>query len=246
MNSGPAPLNVEEANAKLARMPAQERIRWATREFGDSMSLLASMQKTSSVLCHMFALDKLANEVLFVDTGFHFHETLETRDELIRRYGINVVTLYPQLTPAQQEAEYELKLYNYVDGQPDCCRMRKEEPFLNHLRQRSHKLVVNGLRKGEGGNRGQLKPLEPDPRYNGFVLHPLLEWEEEDVDEYVTQHDVPVNPLHAASYPSIGCQVCTTPITPGEDERAGRWRHLREGEDGPQYCGLNFSDGGGI
>ena len=62
----------------------------------------------------------------------------------------------------------------------------------------------------------------------------------------VTQHDVQVHPLHAQSYPSIGCAVCTTPVTQGEDQRAGRWRHLRNGGDGPQYCGLNFSDGGGI
>ena len=119
MNSGPQVLNLDEANAELVRLPAQERIRWAVAKFGKKASLLASMQKTSSVLIHMFAQEHLTNEVLFADTGFHFHETLATRDELIRCYGTNVVTLYPAMTPAQQEAKYELKLYNYIDGQPD-------------------------------------------------------------------------------------------------------------------------------
>jgi phosphoadenosine phosphosulfate reductase len=246
MNSGPHTIDIDEANAELARLPAPARIRWAANLFGTKMSLLASMQKTSSVLIHMFADAGLDNEVLFVDTGFHFHETLNTRDELIRRYQTNLVTLYPDLTPAQQEAKYDLKLYNYVDGQPDCCRMRKEEPFLDHVRNQGQKLVILGLRKSEGGNRSDLAPIAPDPRYGGFVLHPLLEWDEQDVDQYIDKHAIPVNPLHAEQYPSIGCQVCTTPVTLGEEPRAGRWRHLREGEDGPQYCGLNFSDGGGI
>jgi len=239
-------IDIDEANAELIRLPAQDQLRWAVQKFGDNASLLASMQKTSSVLVHMFAQEHFSNEILFVDTGLHFHETLRTRDELIKRYDVNVITLYPDMTPSQQESKHELKLYNYIDGQPDCCRMRKEEPFLDHVRTHAHKLVVLGLRKSEGGNRAHLMPLAPDRRYGGFVLHPLLEWEEQDVDQYIARHDVPVHPLHAESFPSIGCQVCTTPIQHGEDERAGRWRHLREGDDGPQYCGLNFSDGGGI
>lgn len=246
MNSGPLALDIDAANAELARLPALDRIRWAEQTFGDKASLLASMQKTSSVLIHMLAQQELENEVLFVDTGLHFHETLQLRDEMIRRYGSKIVTLYPEATPEQQQAKYELKLYNYIDGQPDCCRMRKEEPFINHVRSQGHKAVILGIRKGEGGNRANLRPLEPDPRFGGYVLHPLLEWDEQDVDQYVIEHDVPVHALHAQSYPSIGCEVCTTPTLPGEDARAGRWRHLRDGDDGPQYCGLNFSDGGGI
>ena len=103
-----------------------------------------------------------------------------------------------------------------------------------------------GLRSAEGGARGNLQLLAPDPRYSGYVLHPLLDWSAADLDDYIQAHDLPVNALHTQGYPSIGCSVCTTPVAPGEDERAGRWRHLRGDGVQPRYCGLNFSDGGGI
>lgn len=240
------PIDVEDANETLSRLPAVERIRWAAEQFGEHAVMLASMQKSSSLMMHMMHSLGLDNEVLFVDTGLHFHETLKTRDELMRRYKLNIHTLYPKLTPSEQEEHYELKLYNYLDGQPDCCRMRKEEPFLDYVRASGHRLVMLGLGRSEGGSRAGIRPLEPDPRFGGYVLHPILEWEAAEVDAYINQHDIPLHPLHARNYPSIGCQVCTTPVTAGEDPRAGRWRHLRENGEGPKYCGLNFSDGGGI
>lgn len=237
---------LRKSNAELWKHSAIERIQWAVGQYGAQATLLASMQKTSSVLLHMFHELKLDNEILFVDTGFHFHETLKLRDELLSRYRLNIVTLYPTMTPAEQEQYYELKLYDYQDGQPQCCLNRKEKPFLDHVRHHDKKLVMLGLTRAEGGARAAIEPLSPDPRFNGLVLHPLLDWSEPRVDEYLQTHDVPVHPLHAKGYPSIGCQVCTTPVQPGEDPRAGRWRHLREDADGPQYCGINFSDGGGI
>jgi len=242
----PGPEALAHANAELAPLPALERIRWAVKMYGDRAMTLASMQKASSVLLHMMAELELDNEILFVDTGFHFHETLRTRDELIRRYGLNIVTAYPELTPAEQEAHYDLKLYNYVDGQPECCRIRKEEPFVKHARDSGKRLVMLGLMRSEGSRRAALDVLSRDPRIDGHALHPLIDWDEARLDAYIAHHGVPVNPLHARGYPSIGCQVCTTPVTPGEDPRAGRWRHLRGEADGPRYCGINFSDGGGI
>ncbi|MSS72597.1 MAG: hypothetical protein EXS64_14050 [Candidatus Latescibacteria bacterium] len=80
-----------------------------------------------------------------------------------------------------------------------------------------------------------------------YTLHPIFDWTDEQVDRYLKENDVPTHPLHERNYPSIGCECCTTPVAPGEDPRAGRWRHLREpGDDGPKYCNINFSDGSGI
>lgn len=240
-------LGVDESNAKLRPLDAAGRVRWAVETFGENAVLLSSMQKTSSVIVHFFYELGLKNEVLFVDTGYHFHETLWIRDEFMRRYRINMVTLYPELTPAQQEEKYQAKLFNFVDGQPQCCAMRKEEPFINYVKGQGRRLVMTGLMKSEGGKRGKLEPLMKDPRINGFTLQPIFDWDDAQVEDYLKQHDVPVHPLHAKSFPSIGCQVCTTPVKPGEDARAGRWRHLRgEGEEGPRYCGINFTDGSGI
>ena len=240
-------LDLPAANEPLRKMSASERVQWAAARFGMDAVLLSSMQKTSSVLMHIFHRLGLAQEILLVDTGFHFPETLGVRDEFQRRYGLNFVTLLPERTPEQQEKDYGKQLYQFVDGQPLCCNLRKEAPFLRHMREHGRQLVMVGLLAAEGGRRRKLEPLTRDPRFDGYALHPLFDWDEGRVAEYLREHQVPVHPLHAQGYPSIGCQTCTTPVKPGEDARAGRWRHLREpGANGPQYCGLNFSDGSGI
>src|SRR6201999_453209 len=122
----PARIDLVQANAALAALTAKDRIRWAVDTFGDRVLLLSSMQKTAVVLMHLFHELGLANEVLFVDTGYHFFETLRMRDEYMRRFHLNLVTLYPATTIEQQETEYGTKLFNSVAGQPECCRMRKE------------------------------------------------------------------------------------------------------------------------
>ncbi len=245
-NGGVLPVDPAAANQLLTTLRAEERIEWAVQQFGMRAVVLSSMQKTSSVLLHIMARIAPDNQILFVDTGFHFPETLAVRDEFIQRFDLKINTLHPELSPAEQKAKYGYDLYEFIDGQPDCCQARKEVPFLNHVRKQGTQLVMLGLRRAEGGARGNLQPLELDPRYSGYVLHPLLDWRAADVDDYLKAHDVPVNALHAKQYPSIGCSVCTTPVEPGEDERAGRWRHLRGEGVQPRYCGLNFSDGGGI
>jgi len=236
-----------ESNHLLRSQPAVERIRWAASRFGDGLVLLASMQKTSAVLMHMFSELGLSNEVLFLDTGYHFADTLRMRDAYARRYRLNLVTLYPELTVEEQETQYGKKLWTCADGQPECCRLRKEAPLLAHLAGRAAPVVANGLRREEGGARAQLPPLTPDPRTGGLQLSPLFDWTSTEVAAYVASHDLPIHPLHARGYPSIGCAPCTTPVAPGEDPRAGRWRHLRVAdEDAPKYCNVNFTDGAGI
>ena len=126
--------------------------------------------------------------------------------------------------------------------------MRKERPLLAHLETKRAPVLVNGLRRAEGGRRGNIKPFTEDRRTGGYQLSPIYDWSGEDVAAYIAEHGLPVHPLHAQSYPSIGCYPCTTPVAPGEDARAGRWRHLRVLNEGaaPEYCQINFTDGGGI
>ncbi len=187
MTSQPPHVDLALVHAKLEPLPAEERIAWGAEAFGDGLVLLASMQNTSLVLMHMFHRLGLRNEVLFIDTGYHFVETLQLRDEIMRRFGLNLVTL-------------------------------------------------------------SIAILGPDPRTRGYAFSPLFDWTAESVEAYVRRHALPVHPLYARGYPSIGCAPCTTPVQPGEDPRAGRWRHLRQAEvsEEPKYCGVNFSDGGGI
>jgi phosphoadenosine phosphosulfate reductase len=241
-----ATLDLAEANRLLEGMTAQERITWAVNRFGQHAVLLSSMQKTSSVLMYLFHQMGIDNEILFVDTGFHFHETLAVRDAFLRRYRLNIVTLYPKNTPDRQEQLYGVKLHLFRDGQPQCCEMRKEHPFVDRMKAQGHRVVMNGLRRSEGGNRGNIPYLGVDPRFAGYKLNPILDWSDDEVERFLSENDVLVHPLHAQSYPSIGCACCTTPVAPGEDARAGRWRHLNVDGEGPKYCGINFSDGSGI
>jgi phosphoadenosine phosphosulfate reductase len=242
------PIDAAAANAALEPLGALERVRWTVDAFGDEVVLLASMQKTAVVLMHLFHRLGLQNEVLFVDTGYHFFETLKMRDEYMRRYRLNLVTLYPASTIEEQEAQHGGKLFASLAGQPECCRLRKEAPLLAHLATKSAPVLVNGLRRAEGGKRRNLRPLSEDRRTGGYQLSPLFDWSSDDVAAYIAEHQLLVHPLHARSYPSIGCYPCTTPVQPGEDERAGRWRHLRvlNEEAAPQYCNINYTDGGGI
>jgi phosphoadenosine phosphosulfate reductase len=246
--SDEARIDAAAANAALEPLGAIDRIRWAVDRMGDRVVLLSSMQKTAAVLMHLFHRLGVRNEVLFVDTGYHFVETLKMRDEYMRRYGLNLVTLYPTSTIEEQETLHGGKLFATVDGQPECCRMRKEAPLLAHLQTKRAPAVVNGLRRAEGGRRATLRPFSEDRRTGGSQLSPLFDWTGDDVRAYIAEHALPVHPLHDQGYPSIGCYPCTTPVQPGEDERAGRWRHLRtlNGESGPAYCGINFTDGAGI
>jgi phosphoadenosine phosphosulfate reductase len=246
--SPPAALDCAEVHQILEPLSAEKRISWAVETFSDGVVLLSSMQRTSIVLMHMFHTLGLSNEILFLDTGYHFVETLRMRDAYMRQYQMNIVTLYPELTIEEQEAQYGKKLFSCADGQPECCRLRKEAPLLRYLATKKCPVAVNGLRRTEGGRRAGILALTADPRIAGFSLSPIYDWTSDDIQAYITKHQLSVHPLYAKSYASIGCSPCTTPIKPGEDVRAGRWRHLRPPEDGeaPLYCGINFTDGSGI
>ncbi|SOH06119.1 hypothetical protein KSMBR1_3646 [Candidatus Kuenenia stuttgartiensis] len=240
-------LDIISVNQKLRNFSAVERIQWAVDNFGMDAILLSSMQKTASVLMHYFYSLGLENYILFIDTGYHFAETLQLRDEFITRYKLNMVTLYPDLTIEQQEKLYGKKLYQYIDGQKECCRLRKEAPYLSYMKNNGLMLSMVGLRQTEGGKRSKLEPLLRDPRIEGYALHPLFDWSDEQIESYLLENDIPIHPLHNKNYPSIGCECCTTPVRPGENPRAGRWRHLNESSDNvPKYCNINFSDGSGI
>ncbi len=243
-----AHIDCRAAQAALQPQSAEERIGWAAQTFGNDMVLLSSMQKTAVVLMHMFVKLGLPNEILFIDTGYHFFETLRMRDEHMRRWRLSLVTLYPSLTLEEQEKLHRQKLFLTNDGQPLCCWLRKERPLLDHLKTKKLPVLVGGLRRSEGARRASLSILGPDLRTGGYQFSPLFDWSDEDVAGYTRKHRLPVHPLYASGYASIGCYPCTTPVAPGEDARAGRWRHLRcqDGTDRARYCGVNFSDGEGI
>ncbi|MFB3788767.1 MAG: phosphoadenylyl-sulfate reductase [bacterium] len=231
-------------NERLESYSPREIIGWAHETFGSQLAMLSSMQKTASVLTHtLYAMGLTQVEIIFIDTGYHFPETLELRDRMIEQYGVNIQTYQPDKSPEEQFREYGRELYLRDRDYQLCCQLRKEEPYLKAARR--YKAVLSGLLRSEGGARKQIPIVAVDPRIQGYKIHPLANWSGEQVDEYIQAHDVLVHPLHARGYPSIGCATCTTPVRVGEDERAGRWRHIREANPNKEvklYCGINFSD----
>lgn len=247
MSWNPAQEELKRLNASWREESPENILRWAAATFAQRVALQSSMQKTAGVLMHMISRIAPEMEIVFVDTGVHFPETLELRDEFIRRYGLNIRSYTPEKSFEEQFGEYgkHLYLYDSEPGYARCCELRKEIPFLQAVRGHFDALI-GGLMRGEGGARRQIQPLSEDPRIPGYKIYPLAYWSDEQVEAYTREHDLPVHPLYAKGYKSIGCWPCTTPVLPGEDARAGRWRHIRENNPAlagsKLYCGINFTD----
>jgi len=223
-------------NKTLEERTPQELLSWASTIFGDRLAILSAMQLAGSIVCHMVSTAKLQIPVLFVDTGVNFPETLDTRDRLISEQGLRVITLHPELTMTEQTKRHGV-LYLTPEGQKECCHMRKIEPLLTARGQ--YDGIIGSLRRAEGGRRGGVPILALDPDMNAVRVNVLANMTDEQMAEYLANHNVIVNPLHDQGFTTISCNRCTTPVLPNEPPRAGRWRHL-----GPwsAYCHINPTD----
>lgn len=223
-------------NERLESSSPQEIIRWAAGLFGTRLAVMSAMQKAGTTVCHMVSSLGLKLDVLFVDTGVLFPETYETRDRVHSEYGLNVVTLQPELTMAEQTSQLGV-LYLTKEGQERCCDLRKTVPLLQ-ARGR-YDALISSLRRGDGEARANVPILAVDPKMNCLRINALANFDSEQMADYVREHQVIVNPLHDQGYTTIGCNRCTTPVLPDEPRRAGRWRHLGQWS---AYCGINPTD----
>lgn len=228
--------DLSELNKAFEDRSPADLLRWAKVVFGDRVAALTAMQMAGSVVCHMISALKISMKVVFVDTGVNFQETLDTRDRMVREYGLEIVTLHPKLSMEEQTKQYGI-LYLTPEGQRQCCEMRKSEPLFQAKGQ--FDCLIGSLRRAEGGARGGTPILSVDPPMNCIRVNPLANLSDEDMDRYIAEHNVIINPLHEQGFSTIGCNRCTTPVLPNEPKRAGRWRHL-----GPWavYCGINPTD----
>ncbi|HET7477159.1 MAG TPA: phosphoadenylyl-sulfate reductase [Dermatophilaceae bacterium] len=218
-----------EVNAALEGASAQEIARWAAHHFGDKLVIASSMQDT--VIPHLFGQAAPGVDVVFLDTGYHFPETLATRDEVRRRFPVTVLNITPRQTVAEQDADYGPRLH---DNDPDlCCFLRKVEPLAAAMDGRH--AWVTGLRRSESPARALTPVVSWDPKNDMVKVCPLVDWTDDDVEAYQVEHDLPRNPLIAAGYPSIGCAPCTRKVAPGADPRSGRWAGK-----GKVECGIHI------
>ncbi|WP_103036326.1 phosphoadenylyl-sulfate reductase [Mycobacterium avium] len=170
--------------------------------------------------------------VLFLDTGYHFPETIGTRDAVEAVYDIHLLNVTPEHTVAEQDELLGKDLF--ARDPNECCRLRKVEPLRRALR--GYAAWVSGLRRVEAPTRADAPLISFDESFKVVKVNPIAAWTDEQVDEYIERNGVLVNPLVQEGYPSIGCAPCTAKPAPGEDPRSGRWRGRNKVE-----CGLHAS-----
>ncbi|POM23052.1 Phosphoadenosine phosphosulfate reductase [Actinomadura rubteroloni] len=220
---------VESAASALEGAPALEVIRWASATFGDRICLTSSM--SDAALIHLVSKVKPGIDVLFVDTGYHFAETIGTRDAVEAVYPVNVINVTPSRTVAEQEAALGPRLYG---RNPDlCCHLRKVEPLGRALE--GYMAWFSGIRRDETASRRDRRVVEWDRKRGMVKVNPILGWTQDDMDNYMSDNGVLVNPLHYDGFPSIGCEPCTSRVAPGEDPRSGRWAGM-----GKTECGIHL------
>jgi phosphoadenosine phosphosulfate reductase len=235
------PLNVRADEADLRQLAergadelrdadAIELLRWSEANFGDDYVVASSMQ--DAVLIHLAARVRPGVDVLFLDTGYHFVETIGTRDAVAATYDINVIDVIPEHSVEQQDKLLGKELFARDPNR--CCRLRKVAPLSNALR--GYAAWVTGLRRVDASGRADAPLVSFDEAFGLVKINPLAAWTDQDMQDYITAHGILVNPLVDEGYPSIGCRPCTAKPAPGADPRSGRWQGQAKSE-----CGLHGS-----
>jgi phosphoadenosine phosphosulfate reductase len=201
--------------------------------------LTTSLGIEDQVITHVIGLNRFDIDVVTLETGRLFPETLQLISDTEARYGISIKRYYPEKADIDAYvAQYGMNgFYDSVEARHACCGVRKVKPLARALAGAS--VWITGLRRGQSGNRADTPFVEFDAERNLLKVNPLADWSIDKINALVKDEAVPVNPLHARGYPSIGCEPCTRAIKPGEPERAGRWWWEN---DEKRECGLHVPE----
>lgn len=209
---------------------ADDLLRWTDENFVGNYIVASNMQ--DAVLVDLASKVRPGVDVLFLDTGYHFVETIGTRDAVEAVYDVNVVNVRPELSVAEQDSLHGKDLFARDAG--SCCGMRKVEPLGKALK--NYAAWVTGIRRVEAPTRANAPLISWDKAFGLVKINPLAAWSDDDMQDYIHTHGVLVNPLVDEGYPSIGCAPCTNKPIAGADPRSGRWAGQAKTE-----CGLHAS-----
>ncbi|QSB15697.1 phosphoadenylyl-sulfate reductase [Natronosporangium hydrolyticum] len=218
-----------EAGRRLEGASAEQIVQWAAGTFGARFCVTSSF--ADAVLVHLVSRVAPGTEVVFLDTGLHFPETLRVRDRVVETLPVRVRSIRPRLTVGQQDGEHGPRLFSRAPD--ECCAIRKVEPLERALGD--YDAWAAGLRRDESPTRANTPVVHFEASRGKVKVNPLADWNQADVDAYIARWDVPVNPLLRQGYGSVGCWPCTRRTTAGEDHRAGRWAMFDKTE-----CGLHL------
>jgi phosphoadenosine phosphosulfate reductase len=224
------PEELDQLNRELDGRSPQQVLRWAVDRFFPKLTMATAFGPEGNCIIHMLAEIEPRVRIFNLETGYQFKQTLELRERIKDRYGIEVEYVRPELTVAEYEKKHGQPLYHKDPNQ--CCFDRKVLPLRKAVV--GYDAWMSAIRKDQTSDRGQAKLVAWDPKFSLVKVSPLLSWTKSDVWKFILANDVPYNPLHDLGYPSIGCEPCTEPIEDGQDERAGRWKGSAKKE-----CGLH-------
>jgi len=222
---------VAALSERFEPLSASDLLAWAVSEFGDGLVLACSFGPEDLVLIDLLTAIRPQVRAFFLDTDFHFPETLQLQQQVLARYPyLQLEVFKPLLTPEEQAAQHGPELYR---TNPDlCCHLRKVEPL--HRALANCTTWITGMRREQAPTRANIGKVQWDSKRNRLKLNPLADWTSGQVWKYILDHGIPYNPLHDRNYPSIGCMPCTAPVEPGADPRSGRWKGMAKTE-----CGLH-------
>lgn len=209
---------------------ALELLAWTDTHFGGGYVVASNMQ--DAVLVDFAAKVRPGVDVLFLDTGYHFAETIGTRDAVEAVYDITVVNVTADHSVAEQDRLLGKDLF--ARDPHECCRLRKVTPLRKALQ--GYSAWVTGIRRVESPTRANAPLVSFDEAFGLVKINPLAAWTDEDIQAYIDANGVLVNPLVDEGYPSIGCAPCTAKPIEGADPRSGRWQGSAKTE-----CGLHVS-----
>ena len=219
---------------RLETAETEEILEWAWNQVGPRLALSTAFGASGLVLMDIAARVVPELPIFTIDTGYLFKETLELKARVEDRLEIEIESVKPDLTVADQDRQYGKDLFGRDSDH--CCYMRKVEPLHRKLSQLDG--WIASLRRDQGASRSHIRVVEPFPTRGDRLIakfNPMARWTKKDVWDYILKNDVPYNPLMDQGYPSLGCVPCTQPVEEGGDERSGRWSGKSKTE-----CGIHL------
>ena len=218
---------------ELESASPQQIVAWAVKRFAPRFTMATAFGPEGMVLIHMLAEIAPETPLFNLDTGYQFPETLELRERVKQRYGIEVELKRPERTIEQYESEHGGPLYKTNPNQ--CCFDRKIKLLYESVEGMD--AWASAIRRDQSPDRANAPIVGWDKKFRLFKVSPLANWSKSDVWKMITDHQIPYNSLHDQGYTSVGCRPCTRPVRFGEDDRAGRWSGTAKTE-----CGLHSMD----
>lgn len=217
--------------ARLEKEPAEARIRWAVEHFGDRLVMTSSFGAQSAVLLHLATQARADIPVILIDTGYLFPETYQFIDELTDRLSLNLKVYRNEMSPAWQEARFGKLWESGVEGIEQYNRLNKVEPMDRAFAELGVEAVLGGIRRQQSSTRENLPVVATQK--GRFKIHPIIDWTDMQIGEYLTAHDLPYHPLWDEGYTSIGDWHTSHKLTEGMNPEDARFFGLK------RECGIH-------